>query len=651
MDKIPLINPALIRAGAAKADNTQVVLKAEVVSSSPIPLDTATARSDNRQQTDASQIKEPSKEQAENNTKAGAGKDLEQKQSPKQETKPEASTNQTQTQPSRYKIVLQIGQQKLETISPENLKPGSQIEIKVLPGPELKIINADKPIIDQISNGAPTTQKALVQQLLLDRIPRTQQQDFSGIIKQLNQIITGKVATSPIDKPATIQDSNNTQARSTASSILTNNPASPSSLTGSQLYQKLQTQSTIHSSTKHSSTNNNPLPPASGSTPTTMHEPLQQVKSWLEKLPQSQDITTSTGLRNALGNTGIQSESQLTQLAKQSLSLKPQSANSIFQQLKNLHQSLSPQTNTSTQINTNDKSQPNSTSSAIPVKFDLSHLVKKTAKILSNNSQQVLASLSNKNLPSLKQTGPSVTANTAPSITTNLPTNTLNWQNPLLNNQQYASLESLLQDPLLKTPSSNNKLALSQILGLGKQSGLNDVQLNIPLNWPDRAGNDGVLLRTLQNLLGHIEREQVQQMQQAEGNQGSNANLQTAANQQWLPLIIHHQQQLQLIEFFIDKEEKLNTAGEKKNHWFINLHFDLPHMGPMGIEIAMMDNECSTTFWSESSSVLSQISHHIQPLRQRLNEQGIIVNDIQSRHGLLEKRKHNIQQRLVDIST
>ena len=64
-----------------------------------------------------------------------------------------------------------------------------------------------------------------------------------------------------------------------------------------------------------------------------------------------------------------------------------------------------------------------------------------------------------------------------------------------------------------------------------------------------------------------------------------------------------------------------------------------------------MDNECSTTFWSESSSVLSQISQHIQPLRQRLSEQGIIVNDIQSRHGLLEKRKHNIQQRQVDIST
>ena len=65
----------------------------------------------------------------------------------------------------------------------------------------------------------------------------------------------------------------------------------------------------------------------------------------------------------------------------------------------------------------------------------------------------------------------------------------------------------------------------------------------------------------------------------------------------------------------------------------------------------MFENECNTTFWSESSSALSQISHHVQPLRERLTEQGIIVSDVQSRHGTLSKRKHNFEQRLVDIET
>jgi flagellar hook-length control protein FliK len=157
-------------------------------------------------------------------------------------------------------------------------------------------------------------------------------------------------------------------------------------------------------------------------------------------------------------------------------------------------------------------------------------------------------------------------------------------------------------------------------------------------------------LRTLQNLLGHIEREQGIQLQQSDSNAASSP-ITTPQNQQWLPLLFHHHQQLQLVEFFIDKEEKNNAQGEKKNHWFINLHFDLPKLGKLGIEISMFENECNTTFWSESSSTLSQIAYHVKPLRERLTEQGIIVSDVQSRHGTLSKRKHIIEQHLVDVKT
>jgi hypothetical protein len=41
----------------------------------------------------------------------------------------------------------------------------------------------------------------------------------------------------------------------------------------------------------------------------------------------------------------------------------------------------------------------------------------------------------------------------------------------------------------------------------------------------------------------------------------------------------------------------------------------------------------------------------VQPLRERLTEQGIIVSDVQSRHGTLSKRKQTIEQRLIDIET
>jgi hypothetical protein len=209
-------------------------------------------------------------------------------------------------------------------------------------------------------------------------------------------------------------------------------------------------------------------------------------------------------------------------------------------------------------------------------------------------------------------------------------------------------MEDLLRDPLLQNPSSNNKLALSQLLSIQRDT--TEIQGRIPLNWPERAGTDALLMRNLQNLLGHIEREQAQQMQSTETNPNNPSQLNTT-NQQWLPLLINNQQQLQLIEFYIDKEERQNSEGEKKHHWFINLHFDLPQMGKLGIEISLVDSECNTTFWSESRPTLNQLSQHIQPLRERLTEQGVIVNDLQSRHGTLAKRKHNIQQRLVDIKT
>ena len=320
--------------------------------------------------------------------------------------------------------------------------------------------------------------------------------------------------------------------------------------------------------------------------------------------------------------------------------------NSIFQQLQKLQQGLKQELQQKIAPEpAQEKSQP----------IGLASIVKRTAKVLSDNTQSVLSGLM-KSTASPTQTSsaqpviPPSAAPTAASISATssqiglIPSS---WQNPQLNSS-FMNLDELLQAPLLQNPSSNNKFALSQILT--NQGQQDDAQLRTPLNWPERTGNDAVLIRNLQNLLGHIEREQVQQMQSAETNQSNNSS-QLQQSQQWLPLLINHQQQLQLIEFYIDKEERLNQAGEKKNHWFINLHFDLPKLGKLGIEIAMLDNECNTTFWSESSLALNQLSQHIQPLRQRLTEQGIIVSDIQSRHGTLEKRKHNIQQRLVDVKT
>ena len=553
MDRVPLITPALVKAVSSKTDNSSRVLTAEVVSSTPV--------SD--------------------------------------------KSNQSGQQ---YQVVLQMAQQgskqphKITTISHHNLQPGSQIEVKVLPGPELKIINADKAAQAANNQTANHSATSAAQRLLADRTPNLQQQDVANLIKQLAQQLS----------QSNLTPKNPLMAANPAAQ---NGPLTEGFIAahaGNKLYQSLQAQ------TQAIAENNRPQQNISSA------ELLNSVKNWLQNLPKSHDISSATGLKNALNNAGLASESQLKNLAQQSMNIPARSANSIFQQL----QSASAQFAAAT----DNKATGSNTSS-------LSQLVKNTAKALNEGSQKIFNSFAN---PTQNPTS-NPTANNAFSMASH-------WQNPLLNNQQYSSLEGLLQDPLLQNPSSNTKFALSQILAHSLQS--QTQAPSIPLNWPERFGSDAALLRSLQNLLGHIEREQLQQLQSNDVNQAiNNPSAQTALQQQWLPLLFLHQQQLQLIEFFIDKEEKENSVGEKKNHWFINLHFELPTLGAMGIEIAMFENECSTTFWSESAATLSQISQRIQPLRERLSEQGIIVSDIQSRFGTLVKRKHNIQQRLVDIST
>lgn len=611
MDRIPLINPKLIKVSATTDNTSGTVLRAEVVSSTPIKPSKA----------------EPSKAEP---SKAEPSRT-------ESSTMARSANTQNSVQ-QEYKVVLKVGQQQLETISTDDFQKGRQLEVKVLPGPELKIINtAQQPLTQSSPLQSPSLHAtALAQQLLADRIPHVQQQDLPNLIKQLSQIIQRPLSALESNfKPAASLLEGQTATVQIASAAPTDQkPSSQQPLTNqqslaNQLYQQ-QGKASIDS--REVILSKNAALTNASQLNTSLSSTVEQLKSWVQQLPRNQDISSSTGLRNALDNAGIRAEAQLREAAQQAVNLpNKKTANNIFQQLQALQKSAL----TMPVKEPTSAPQPES-------KINLASIVKKTAKTLSDNSQQVLSQL-------IKAKG----AVSVPAITiASQSVTSAQWQNPLLNNTPM-SLEALLHMPLLQNPSSNNKLALSQILighSLANQAEPANNGGRIPLNWPEKMGNDSTLIRNLQNLLGHIEREQIQQMQSADGNQNNNLNAQPQ-NQQWIPLLINHQQQLQLIEFFLDKEERTDDGGNQKQHWFVNLHFDLPTLGKLGIEICLMDNECSTTFWSESASSLHQLSQHIQPLRQRLTEQGIIVSDIQSRHGTLEKRKHNIQQRLIDVKT
>jgi hypothetical protein len=199
MTRIPLINPKLVNVVAAKAEKTPApVLRAEVVSSEPVkaPSDQQSTRRDNSL-----------------NNKGSSGNQTD----PDSQARAERSaSNKSTADVQHYKIVLKIGQQQIETISAENFHKGRQLDVKVMPGPELKIItnSSDKPQLP----AQPTTQtpaQAALQQLLADRIPKIQSQGITKLIDQLDKLI------STTTKPTISSSATNAITNSTTSPQIT----------------------------------------------------------------------------------------------------------------------------------------------------------------------------------------------------------------------------------------------------------------------------------------------------------------------------------------------------------------------------------------------------------------------------------------------
>ena len=93
---------------------------------------------------------------------------------------------------------------------------------------------------------------------------------------------------------------------------------------------------------------------------------------------------------------------------------------------------------------------------------------------------------------------------------------------PRLRGTSLLGTDSRPQDPANKTDMNIEQKA--------------ETAPRLPFHWPDKV-QEHPIMRLMQSLLGHIEREQLQLLQNQDNNY-------------WLPLIINHQQQLHPIELF-----------------------------------------------------------------------------------------------------
>lgn len=184
---------------------------------------------------------------------------------------------------------------------------------------------------------------------------------------------------------------------------------------------------------------------------------------------------------------------------------------------------------------------------------------------------------------------------------------------------------------------------LNNHLGKTPLDGINSAT-QLPLQWPQERQTSEAS-NAIRALLSHIEVEQFKHAQHDKPN--------------WtLPLFWKDEHGVQEAQIHIEGEpEKDHTNARKKiRQWRIRLHFDLPNLGKLGIDIAISAHtdarDVEATFFSNQAHTLQQLNTKLMPLKARLEQLGVNVSDIHVRHGDLPvKSQPSIQQRLIDERT
>ncbi|WP_031432896.1 flagellar hook-length control protein FliK [Methylomarinum vadi] len=85
------------------------------------------------------------------------------------------------------------------------------------------------------------------------------------------------------------------------------------------------------------------------------------------------------------------------------------------------------------------------------------------------------------------------------------------------------------------------------------------------------------------------------------------------------------------------EQEKTATSKQAKNTWAVTMTLTPPGLGTLHCKLHCFDNIVSTRFWSDQTSTVEKIKHHLDYLRQELENNGI-------NPGLIEVQQGHPQQ-------
>lgn len=372
------------------------------------------------------------------------------------------------------------------------------------------------------------------------------------------------------------------------------------------------------------------------------------LNTWLEKLPSLAQLAQPNELQKRIQHSGILLEHQLHTNVKASLTTPSAAADSAANRaltwLANAVRPQTPTTNieptqTSAASNTNGNSQAPRYSLSAPQPLILTRpSATADMRYLFQRIVDIQASLLQD--PSLESNATSTSSPSWAQVTRaglessahqHWQTHEPRWLTDVQQLNPKASLGRALLALL------NNHLGKTPLDGINSAT-------QLPLQWPqERQTSEASNL--IRALLSHIEVEQFKHAQNDKPN--------------WtLPLFWKDDHGVQEAQIHIEGEpEKDNQHAQKKiRQWRIRLHFDLPNLGKLGIDLTINahtdTSDVEATFFSNQAHTLQQLNTKLMPLRARLEQLGVNVSDIHVRHGDLPvKSQPSIQQRLIDERT
>lgn len=111
-----------------------------------------------------------------------------------------------------------------------------------------------------------------------------------------------------------------------------------------------------------------------------------------------------------------------------------------------------------------------------------------------------------------------------------------------------------------------------------------------------------------------------------------------------MELPVRHENGVDIFDLRIQREpDKEAAAGEQAKHqWTVMLAFDLEGMGPVRVQVTLLNEEISTFWWAEDPATVDMFHKHIGILQTRLKTVGLDVNQLDCQCGIPSTEKSSL---------